>query len=193
MDIEIQRWENLWMRGMRPEVIADDALVYFDSEEFSKRCAWASMNEPLYERLKEWDESKSKGFYIYGRPGVGKTTFIKTKAFALAAQNQRQPDHVKVIHFGRAMKAMTANKFARYDEIMESILSAKHLFIDDIGAEADTDYRESELTDILDYRLLHRKDLRTYFTSNLPPEELRYGPRVERRLLDIALPLSVNW
>lgn len=67
--------------------------------------------------------------------------------------------------------------------ILRPYETAEFLFIDDLAAGSDSSFAARILLTILDYRC--NSKLRTYFTSNLPPEKAKefYGQRVFSRIV----------
>lgn len=69
----------------------------------------------------------------------------------------------------------------------ESAKKAKLLFLDDLGAEKTSDFSISLLSGLIDWRI--RKELPTFFSTNLTGEELKseFGERFTSRLKESTL------
>ena len=113
---------------------------------------------------------KSKGLYLYGNFGCGKTYLVAALFNELAKKNIRST----IIYFPeflRSLKASFGNIEDNYDDRFNAIKEANLLLLDDIGAEKITDWaRDEVLGVILQYRM--EENLPTFFTSNLSLKEL---------------------
>jgi primosomal protein DnaI len=138
----------------------------------------------------------SKGLYLYGNFGSGKTYLISAMLNELAKVNHK----VAIIYwpeFLRDLKASFDDDFAgKYNYIKKIPL----LLIDDIGAENSTAWARDEiLGPLLQYRI--QENLTTFFTSNLSLEELEMhfsntGYKVEqvkaKRIIERIKQLSIE-
>lgn len=127
--------------------------------------------EQLYLRLAALLHKKtSKGLYIVGDLGVGKTYLCIALANSLV-KNGEKVAFVKVSNFFNEMKSCIGTRSELIDINMNKLKTADYLFLDDIGSESVSEFvRDDILFTILDYRLENK--LTTIFTSNLNKSEL---------------------
>ena len=113
---------------------------------------------------------KSKGLYLYGNFGCGKTYLVSALFNELAKKGIKST----IIYFPellRSLKASFSNIDDTYDERFNAVKEANLLLLDDIGAEKLSDWaRDEVLGVILQYRM--EEHLPTFFTSNLSLKEL---------------------
>lgn len=122
---------------------------------------------PLYDI---YENVRTKGLYIAGDLGVGKTFLCVALANSLVKKGEKVA-FVKVSDFFNEMKSYIANRNELIDLNMNKLQKAKYLFLDDIGSESVSEFvRDDTLFRILDYRL--ENNLTTIFTSNLNKTEL---------------------
>ncbi len=147
--------------------------------------------------LKKYEENpSSKGLYLYGNFGCGKSYLLAALLNELAKQN-----HVSAMVFWPEFLRQ-----AFYDDFKEKFEYVKKvpiLLIDDIGAENVTAWNRDEiLCPLLQYRM--EEGLTTFFTSNLSlenleqhlsnsksgVEEIKAG-RIISRIEQLAMPLEM--
>ena len=129
-----------------------------------------------------------KGNFYHGAVGVGKTTVLKAEFEALEHKSKRWIKAREV--------ALTAERhgLSGVASIAESVL---HLFIDDLGHEAQTVNHFgtvfSPMTELIQawYDQLQewpQWNMTIHFTSNLSPEQLRelYGEYIFDRLIEMC-------
>ena len=108
---------------------------------------------------------KTKGLYLYGNFGCGKTYLIS----ALFNELAKKGIESAIIYFPellRSLKASFNDYDSDYDDLFDVIKDADLLLLDDIGAEKISDWaRDEVLGVILQYRM--EQNLPTFFTSNL--------------------------
>lgn len=114
--------------------------------------------------MKDWLlEQPTKGFYLYGGLGVGKTYLSYCVCNYLAKKGKK----VAVVNMPK-MASDLRNHIKEDDYVnnyLRSMKSAYLLVLDDIGAENITNWiRDDILFTVLDYRMENGK--RTFFTSN---------------------------
>jgi primosomal protein DnaI len=113
------------------------------------------------------NDPTTKGLYLHGNFGCGKT-FLVTAAFnELAKKNIRSA----IIFWPSFLKKLKSSFDSDFSEIFEKVKKIPVLLIDDIGAENMTPWARDEiLCPILQYRM--EESLSTFFTSNLNINEL---------------------
>ncbi|GEL76830.1 primosomal protein DnaI [Tenuibacillus multivorans] len=117
---------------------------------------------------KSQDKIPSKGLYLYGKFGVGKTFILGALANALA---ERKIDtyFIYMPELVREMKASIND--SSINTKIDRFKNASVLVLDDIGAEFSSAwFRDEVLGAILQYRMMER--LPVFFTSNYAPDEL---------------------
>ena len=114
-------------------------------------------------------DKKTKGIYLHGNFGSGKSYLVAALFNELAKKNVKST----IVYFPELLRSLKSgfgndNEFEeRFDEIKTSPI----LLIDDIGAEKVTEWsRDEVLGSILQYRM--DSNLPTFFTSNLSIEDL---------------------
>lgn len=120
-----------------------------------------------------YNGKESKGLYLHGNFGAGKTYLIAALFNELAKKGVES----SIIYFPEFLRTLKAS-FQKYEESegsfsdkYEKIKKIPLLLIDDIGAENVTAWgRDEILGTILQYRM--NENLPTFFTSNLTINEL---------------------
>ncbi len=138
-----------------------------------------------FEYCKEYAEnftSDSRGIFMYGKTGLGKTHLSLAIANVLIDKGydiyygsiQSIMDKLEAEHFGR---------LPREDSIKEDILTCDLLIIDDLGTEFSTQYTNAELYNIINSRML--ASLPTIISTNLDIDDIgeRYSERVVSRIM----------
>ncbi|MFS0593539.1 primosomal protein DnaI [Cytobacillus horneckiae] len=121
-----------------------------------------AVNKALYYCMNYKEGSNQKGFYLYGKFGVGKSYLLGAIANELAAKKVSSMI-VYVPELFRELKSSIAD--STLNEKLDAIRSAPVLMFDDIGAETMSSWTRDEiLGPILQYRMLEK--LPTFFTSN---------------------------
>ncbi|MEG2447868.1 MAG: primosomal protein DnaI [Bacilli bacterium] len=109
----------------------------------------------------------SKGCYLSGSFGCGKTYLIAALFNELAKENVRSA----IIYYPEFLRNLKESFDTNYKEKYETIKKIPLLLLDDIGAENLTPWSRDEiLGSILQYRM--DEELPTFFTSNLTLQEL---------------------
>ncbi len=111
----------------------------------------------------------TKGLYIYGDMGIGKSFTIKRFAKKIAEQGHK----VGIVNLPDLVAKVKGsfNLNERYEQITNMLRGAEFLFIDDIGAEAiSTWFRDEFLFGILNSRMDDKKV--TFFSSNYNIQDL---------------------
>ena len=122
-----------------------------------------------FSKLIEQPFSNQKGFYVYGKTGIGKTFLMKRFAKKLAEKNKK----VGFINISNLVSTLKSyfNKESGYDHVLSILKKVEYLFIDDIGSENITSwFRDEILFLILNDRM--EKGNVTFFSSNFSIKKL---------------------
>lgn len=141
----------------------------------------------------------TKGLYLYGQPGVGKTYLMAGVTNELAKKN-RKIAFVNVPKYIADLK-MLFKDGNEFDRKLRFVKNVEVLVLDDIGGESVTAWSRDEiLLPLLDERM--NKNKVTLFTSNYSMEELlerltvtnnaMKEPMAAKRLLDRIKSLSTE-
>lgn len=138
------------------------------------------------EEVKTTGKLPSKGFYIYGEFGVGKSYVLGALANELAEQKVRTV-LVYVPEFLREMKHAIQDQSLQ--EKVDYVKKAPVLMLDDLGAETLSSWTRDEiLGTVLHYRMA--ENLPTFITSNFDydglEDHLAYSGKGERELVKSA-------
>lgn len=113
--------------------------------------------------------NKSKGLYLNGNFGCGKTFLLSAMLNELAKNGRK----VAIIYYPEFLRSLKES-FKNNDEFQYKfnyIKKIDYLLLDDIGAESVTEWgRDEILGTLLQYRM--ENNLSTFFTSNLTIDEL---------------------
>ena len=104
----------------------------------------------------------SKGLYLYGNFGSGKTYLVS------ALFNELARDGVKsaIVFWPEFLRNLKSSFSSDFNEKFEFVKKVPLLLIDDIGAEATTSWSRDEIfCPLVQYRM--QEHLPTFFTSNL--------------------------
>lgn len=113
-------------------------------------------------------KKSTKGIYLYGPTGIGKT-FLMGCIYNYFKDENMEPAILYYPEFVRKIKSKISTN--DYDEYIDLIREEKILIIDDIGAENITEFiRDEVLGPIINYR--EAENLPTFFSSNLSFEDL---------------------
>lgn len=132
-------------------------------------------NQGRAEAVKEFmpylsDKYPTKGLYMYGKMGIGKTFLAKRFAKKLAELG-KEIAFVNLSSLSSKLKSAFSTSSDKISYIIGLLKHVEFLFIDDIGAEQITEwFRDDILFSVLNFRMEHQKI--TFFTSNYPIEEL---------------------
>lgn len=109
----------------------------------------------------------SKGLYLHGNFGCGKTYLVSAMFHELAHQNIKSA----ILFWPEFLRDLKSSFRTDFQEKFEGIKKVPLLLLDDIGAESTTPWERDEiLSPLLQYRM--QEHLPTFFTSNLNLEEL---------------------
>jgi len=134
---------------------------------------------------------------LYGRPGTGKTTFIKAMWMTIGFMYRDEISRREIR--SRFVKASELGALLKTDrEDYKLVKGATCLFIDDLGfsgeSEVVNDYgvKARPIEDIIEYR--YDRQLMTVCTTNLTAGEIRekYGERIYSRMCETFAMVGVN-
>ncbi len=153
--------------------IAKMSDIFIDDKNRKEVIVW------LQKFLKNYND-KSRGLYLHGNFGCGKTYLIA------AAINELHKKNIKgvILYWPEFLRDLKASFNDYFDEKFELAKRAKVLLIDDIGAENITSWARDEiLASILQYRM--DSNLTTFFTSNLSIEDLETHLSISKGKVDL--------
>lgn len=139
---------------------------------FSKAYRDDNKRLPIFKYFKEFMDSylkdkKSKGLYLSGSFGSGKTYLVAALFNELAKKNISSA----LVYYPELLRSLKSSFGSDYEEKFDFIKTVPLLLLDDIGAENTTSWsRDEVLGPILQYRM--EEELPTFFTSNLTLSEL---------------------
>ena len=163
-----------------PKEIKDASLKNIDMKD-KKRY-------PVIKWIKEFLQNSekniySKGLYLNGNFGCGKTYLLSAMLNELARKGKR----IAIIYYPEFIRSLKES-FNDPDEFREKynyVKKVDFLLFDDIGAETVTEWsRDEVLGPILQYRM--EEKLSTFFTSNLTISELEDNLANTKREVDIV-------
>lgn len=140
-----------------------DELLKLRLNDIKKDENFNNMHLIIGEMVKFVKGQRKKGLYIYGQPGVGKTYLLIRLANVLA-NNNRKVAFISIINLINRVKE-SFNLFNSESSLVEILLGADVLFLDDIGGETVSPWvRDDLLFRILNDRI--SRQLPTFFSSN---------------------------
>lgn len=144
--------------------------------------------------------STTKGLYLHGSFGVGKTYLIAALFNELAKRGVRSI----IIHVPELLRSMKESfETGDYSERFYELQNVPLLLLDDIGAEYLTPWARDEILEpLLQYRM--EEELPTFFTSNFTLEELEKhfanstsgyeqvkAKRMTERIRELSIPMEL--
>ena len=139
-------------------------INFEEEKEFHKDEARKTIINEFSKFLKSENINK-KGFYLYGKMGIGKT-FILKRFCKLLAEKGKKVGFINVSNLIQVIKS-TFNKITSSQSItiLKTLQNVEYLFIDDIGAEKISSwFRDEFLFPLLNERMERKKI--TFFSSN---------------------------
>jgi len=165
---------SLEMMGV-PELFRDATFDNFVNKEIIN---WLENNY-----IKNFQLDKSKGIYLYGSPGTGKTYLSVCLIKELSRVGIRSLLIPMIDFIGRVREESFKFNVESID-YERRVRDTELLVLDDFGAEKLTEWVEELIHSIVDYR--YRRNLPTIFTSNYSLEEMLgrfYSPIVGERII----------
>lgn len=169
---------------IRSEVPKWRRKIYTSLEESEWGITFESLNpDPHVLRVKSWTPKMEKGGFLYGSPGLGKSTLGKALINRWASEEYR----ALFITMSGIMDNIR-NSFDSEDTTaaleVEKLIKPAFLFIDDLGTEKVSDFTEEKTFTIIDTR--NRLGKHTWFSTNLNLDEVkkRYSGRISDRFFE---------
>lgn len=197
IDARIQE-ENSAEDRKRAELFAyRDRLAYTSLPEREWSITFENLkqtapNRIIVERLLKWDPQKmSKGVFLHGTVGTGKSTLAKALINRWASLSYR----CKFISVTDALKnireAIGAEDTSVRDEC-NHLIEPSLLILDDLGVDNVSEWAREQIFSILEARFHSGKH--TCFTSNMAPADIvkTYKERIADRLLEYCSWLPMN-
>ena len=197
IDLEYTRCRQKTLEDERREVSSMISSMHMPKDVLKARLATVTYDHntrvelgtaanAFIEEVKATGELPSKGFYIYGEFGVGKSYVLGAIANELAEQKFRSV-LVYVPEFLREMKHAIQDHSLQ--EKVDYVKKAPVLMLDDLGAETLSSWTRDEiLGTILHYRM--SENLPTFITSNFDydglEDHLAYSGKGEREVVKAA-------
>lgn len=153
--------------------------------------------EKINKIYKSFEESEKKGLFIFGKPGVGKTytlekfieNYNKPKMYPTTDGKQIEiAKNYKMKNLSDVFSDLVgAQQSGGYTGKLNDLKKSEMLFLDDMGTEKSSDFRNEVLYQIIDYR--YRNELPTFITSNLTTKEVaeKYSTRLASRIIDMCM------
>lgn len=161
---EIKRNMNRSVSFSEPDIICNANFNEIDKTDKNRAAAikW------ILNFYKEYQKNKKiKGLFLHGSFGCGKSYLLAALLNELAQKGTR----TVIVYYPELLRTLKESFNDDFKSIMYEIKNAEVLLIDDIGAEAVTEWSRDEiLGTILQYRM--DASLPTMFTSNLNINEL---------------------
>lgn len=155
----------------------------------------------IIKKMKEFSDlylknEATKGIYLYGSFGVGKSYLIAALFNELAKKNIKSV----IVHVPELIRSIKESFDSDYSERFDLVRNSPLLLLDDIGAEYLTAWaRDEVLEPILQYRM--DQGLPTFFTSNYNVNELEKhftlgedkmkAKRIMERITQVAIPVEL--
>lgn len=138
----------------------------------------------------EFNENVSKGLFIHGVPGVGKSLF--SKKVMLIVLNKGYSAYLTSVT--KLMKDIKKELTTFNDDTYRKCLDVDLLVIDDIGTEKPTDYDKAQMFEIINSRYENKKPI--IYTSNCRLEDLttkydEFG-RIYSRILGSVISIEIK-
>lgn len=133
----------------------------------------------LQDFIKNFEKGNSKGLYLHGNFGCGKSYLVAATFNELAKRGIKSA----IIFWSEFLRDLKTSFQTDFKEKFDKIKKAPLLLIDDIGAENTTSWgRDEILCPLLQFRM--EEHLPTFFTSNLNLSELEVHLSVNKDSVD---------
>lgn len=152
------------------------------------------------EFMDSYGKKPTKGLYLYGSFGSGKSYLIASLLNEFAHRGVKSV----IVYYPEFLRSLKESFSENYKEKFNLVCHAKLLLLDDIGAENLTAWSRDEiLGPILQYRMDEK--LPTFFTSNLNLEQLEIhlstsatgvdkikARRIIERIKEVSIPMKLE-
>lgn len=144
--------------------------------------------ESVVKDFPKW-ESAGKGLYLWSRtPGSGKTFLACCVAKSLMIKYDKQMRFVTAPDYIAEVGESYKRDRGELDET-ETYRNCKILVIDDVGAQKSGEWQQQEMFRLINKRLSDGNI--TFFTSNVPPENLNLEDRTIDRIMRTSVILQM--
>lgn len=160
--------ENRWSNRIKTEYISKSVL-YSQFSKLTVNNEKTAVAKELIDICNSYlSGEKTKGLYIYGKTGIGKS-YLMGCVYNYLTKKGKEPAIIYLPEFIRKMKTKIMN--GEYNYVIDELREQEVLIIDDIGAENITEFvRDEILVPIISHR--SAENLLTLFTSNLSMKAL---------------------
>lgn len=131
-------------------------------------------HKAAYDTVKAWTPGK-RGFVLFGPPGCGKTHLMVGMAKMVSERDRLDFRFIKINPW---LDSLRGTDFAGLERELLKIEKVPLLFLDDLGAEKLTEWTESKIERVFDYRF--EFELPTFISTNLDPDAM--GAHLTQRL-----------
>lgn len=180
----IYNLENQNFSNFRLDVYSDE--VDFDKYNFniSPRQNIKSIRDECINFIKNFDNTSQHNLLFSGNTGLGKTFLSSCIANELIKKGKNVLYQTSPIMFDKILDS----KFGKgSNTLINEIYSVDLLIIDDLGTETRTEYKVTELFNIINTRLLNQnnKVTKTIISTNLTLQQLydNYDERIVSRII----------
>ena len=163
LDNDTKYQDNIISFDMPKEIInASMKNIYTDDKNRLETIKWLTIFIKKIE-----NNEKSKGLFLTGNFGCGKTYLVAASMNELAKKGKK----VAIVYYPDFLRKLKESFSDDFKTIFNDVKNSEILLLDDIGAETVTSWNRDEiLGTILQYRM--QEGLPTLFTSNLTISEL---------------------
>jgi len=145
-------------------------------------------NKTAFEAVEEFIKNPTKGLFLFGQAGTGKTHLVSK----IAQKVKKEVEFVKVPRLLLSLKANFNGHGYRNEQIINRLSNVEILILDDLGAEKTSEWVTETLYILIDERYSNMKT--TIFTSNYHLSDLvgRLGDRVVSRILEMCRVIEIK-
>lgn len=145
-------------------------------------------NEKAYKAVEEFIKNPTKGLFLFGKAGTGKTHL----AAKIAHETQVPTRFIKMAKLLLELRSNFGRDSWENEKIIEKLSKVDLLIIDDLGTEKMSDWVAETIYLLIDERYANMRP--TIITSNFSLEELeeRVGDRVCSRIMGMCRLLKVD-
>jgi DNA replication protein DnaC len=177
---------NEWFEKNRERLLREMGVPpLYQTSSFGNFVAETAQQRRVLSAVKGWVASDSRGIFLCGTPGTGKTHL----AVAAIAELRRRKIRARFASV-RELLLECRNSFRNDEEgpgpILARYTEARTLLLDDLGAENATEFSREIIETIIDR--VYRDEDSLVVTSNVDLDGIsgKYGVRVADRLLEVC-------